>query len=285
VGEGNVKLKVEKKEWTMDRIIELLQTLAVTYGLKVLGSIAIFVIGRWLAKILVKTVRRLLQRAQVEQTLVSFLGNLLYYVLFAIVIVAALNNLGIPTTSIVAIFGATALAIGLALQDSIGNLSSGVLVILLRPYRAGDFVEVNDTLGYVTGIQLFHTELTTRDNKTVLVPNKDVLDSNIVNYSTTEWVRLDLVYGIGYGDDVLKAKRVLEELVNADERVAQDPPAAVVVKELGDSSVNLAVRPYVRVKDIMPVTFALTEQVKLRFDQEGVSIPFPQRDVHLFQAN
>lgn len=269
----------------MDSIVELLQTLAVTYGLQLVGSIVIFVIGRWLAKILVKTVRRLLQRAQVEQTLVSFLGTLLYYVLFAIVIVAALNNLGIPTTSVVAIFGAAALAIGLALQDSIGNLSSGVLVILLRPYRAGDFVEVNDVLGYVADIQLFHTELTTRDNKSVLVPNKDVLDSNITNYSKTDWVRLDLVYGIGYGDDVLKAKRILEELISADARVAQDPPPAVVVKELGDSSVNLAVRPYVQAEDIMPVTFALTEQVKLHFDQEGVSIPFPQRDVHLFQVN
>jgi small conductance mechanosensitive channel len=226
-----------------------------------------------------------LEKARVDPTLVSFFGNIFYYLFLAIIVVAALNNLGIPTTSIVAIIGAATLAIGLALQDSLGNLAAGVVIIILRPYRIGDYIETSSATGYVTEIQLFHTLLTTRDNKSVLVPNSDVLDNNIVNYSRTELIRLELVYGISYGDDLLKAKRILREIVEADERVAKDPIPEVAVKELGDSSVNFAVRPYVRVRDEVPVTFHITEQVKLRFDAEGISIPFPQRDVHLFQRN
>jgi small conductance mechanosensitive channel len=263
----------------------MLQTLAVTYGLRVLGSIAIFIIGRWLARITVDGLRRLLVKAQVDRTLVFFLGNVLYYVLLAVVFVAALSNIGIPTTSIVAILGATTLAIGLAMQDSLANLAAGVVIIMLRPYRLGDYVEIGDAEGYVHDIKIFHTALTTRDNKVIYVPNNDVMDGNIVNYSRREWIRLDLVFGIGYGDDLLKAKRILQEIVAADERIAKEPVPVVAVQVLGDSSVNLAVRPYVKVADMVPITFAITEQVKLRFDAEGVTIPFPQRDVHLFQAN
>jgi len=269
----------------MNDLLTMLQTLAVTYGLRVLGSIAIFIIGRWLARITVDGLRRLLVKAQVDRTLVFFLGNVLYYVLLAVVFVAALSNIGIPTTSIVAILGATTLAIGLAMQDSLANLAAGVVIIMLRPYRLGDYVEIGDAEGYVHDIKIFHTALTTRDNKVIYVPNNDVMDGNIVNYSRREWIRLDLVFGIGYGDDLLKAKRILQEIVAADERIAKEPVPVVAVQELGDSSVNLAVRPYVKVADMVPITFAITEQVKLRFDAEGVTIPFPQRDVHLFQAN
>jgi len=269
----------------MNDLLTMLQTLAVTYGLRVLGSIAIFIIGRWLARITVDGLRRLLVKAQVDRTLVFFLGNVLYYVLLAVVFVAALSNIGIPTTSIVAILGATTLAIGLAMQDSLANLAAGVVIIMLRPYRLGDYVEIGDAEGYVHDIKIFHTALTTRDNKVIYVPNNDVMDGNIVNYSRREWIRLDLVFGIGYGDDLLKAKRILQEIVAADERIAKEPAPVVAVQELGDSSVNLAVRPYVKVADMVPITFAITEQVKLRFDAEGVTIPFPQRDVHLFQAN
>jgi small conductance mechanosensitive channel len=268
----------------MDVVLEQLRSLAIQYGLQLLGSIAILIIGRWVARWLANVIRHLLERAKVEQTLVSFFGNILYYLLLAIIIVAALNNLGIPTTSIVAILGAATLAIGLALQDSLGNLAAGVVIIFLRPYKLGDYVEISGESGFVTEIQLFHTLLTTRDNKSVMVPNNDVLDNNIVNYSKTELIRLDLTYGIGYGDDLLKAKRILLEIAEADRRVAKDPAPEVVVMELGDSSVNFSVRLYVRVRDEMSVTFAITEQVKLRFDAEGISIPFPQRDVHLFQA-
>ncbi|MFZ0548173.1 MAG: mechanosensitive ion channel domain-containing protein [Candidatus Promineifilaceae bacterium] len=269
----------------MEGIFEQLKLLALNYGLQVLGSIAILIIGRWVARWLVKVTDRLLRRSKVDPTLVSFFTNILYYLLIALIVVAALNNLGIPTTSIVAILGAATLAVGLALQDSLGNMAAGVVIIFLRPYNLDDYVEISGEAGFVTEIQLFHTVLTTRDNKSILMPNKDVLDNNIINYSKTELIRLDLVYGIGYSDDLLKAKRILLEITQADGRVAKDPPPQVVVKELGDNSVNFSVRPYVRVRDETAVTFAITEQVKLRFDAEGISIPFPQRDVHLFQAN
>ncbi len=269
----------------MSIIAETIQSWAVAYGFKLMGSIAIFIAGRWLAHVLVNGFKKLLEKAQVDQTLLSFLGNVLYYLLFAIVIIIALGNLGVPTTSVVAVLGAATLAVGLALQDSLGNLAAGVMIILLRPYRLSDFVEINGEAGYVSDIQIFHTTLTTLDNKTVFIPNSDVMSSNIINYSKTEWVRLDLVYGIGYEDDLLKAKRILSEIVQADKRVAEDPSPVVAVQGLADSSVNLAVRPYVKVSDMVPVSFTITEQVKLRFDAEGISIPFPQRDVHLFNAN
>lgn len=269
----------------MEEIWNSLQALAVDYGLRVLGSIAILIIGRWLARVVIDGLKKLLERSKVDPTLVSFLGNVLYYLLLAVVIVAALGNLGVPTTSVVAILGAATLAIGLALQDSLGNLAAGVMIILLRPYRVNDFVEINGEDGYVSDIQIFHTTLTSRDNKTIFIPNSDVMSSNIVNYSKTEWVRLDLVYGIGYGDDLLQAKQILQEIVQADDRVATEPKPIVAVQELGDNSVNLAVRPYVIPQDMVPVSFAITEQVKLRFDAAGISIPFPQRDVHLFNAN
>jgi small conductance mechanosensitive channel len=269
----------------MQEIFDAVEMLAVNYGLKLLGSIAIFIIGRWLARLVTDGVKKLLDKAEVDKTLASFLGNVLYYLFMAIVIVAVLGNMGIPTTSVVAILGAATLAIGFALQDSLGNLAAGVLIILLRPYKLDDFVELNDTKGFVTDIEIFHTMLTTLDNKTVFILNGDVMSGNIVNYSQTELIRLDLTYGIGYEDDLLKAKQVLLDIVQADERVVAEPKPTVIVSELADSSVNLSVRPYVRVNDMPAVTAAVTEQAKLRFDAEGISIPFPQRDVHLFKGN
>jgi small conductance mechanosensitive channel len=268
----------------MEELLEQLRLLAVTYGLQVLGAAAILIIGRFAAGWIVKMAVRVMQRARVDSTLVSFFSNLLYYLLLAIVVVAALNNLGMTTTSIVAIMGAATLALGLALQDSLGNLAAGVVIIFLRPYQLGDYVEINEEQGFVTDIQLFHTLLTSRDNKSILIPNSDVLDNNIVNYSKTELIRLDLIYGIGYADDLLKAKGILMQIAQAEERIAKDPAPEVVVKELGDSSVNFSIRAYVRVRDEPAVTFAVTEQVKLRFDAAGIEIPFPQRDVHLYQA-
>jgi small conductance mechanosensitive channel len=269
----------------MEGIGNSLQTLTVDYGLRVLGSIAIFIIGRWLAHVVIDGLKRLLERSKVDQTLISFLGNVLYYLLLAVVIIAALGNVGVATTSVVAVLGAATLAIGLALQDSLGNLAAGVMIILLRPYRLNDFVVINDETGFVSDIQIFHTTLTTLDNKTIFIPNNDALSGNIVNYSKTELIRLELTVGIGYEDDLLKAKRVLLDIVQADERVAADPKPTVIVAELADSSVNLTVRPYVHVNDMPGVTAAVTEQAKLRFDAEGISIPFPQRDVHLLNAN
>lgn len=267
----------------MSGIIEMLRTLTVTYGLQVVGAILIFVIGRWLARLLANGLRSLLSKAKVDHTLVSFLGNIAYYALLAIVVIAALNNVGISTTSIVAVFGAATLAIGLALQDSLGNLAAGVVIILLRPYQAHDYVKINDAEGFVSEIHIFHTLLTTRDNKAVFVPNKDAISGNIVNYSKNGLIRMDWIYDIGYGDDLLKAKRLLMEIVQAEERIAKEPSPVVAVKELGESSVRLVARCYVLVQQEPAIGFAVHEQVKLRFDREGISIPFPQRDIHLYQ--
>lgn len=269
----------------MPDVLNLLQEFAVTYGLKIIGAIVVLVVGRWVARLLSDTGKRLLKGAEVEETLVSFLSNILYYLLLVIVIIAALNILGIPTTSVVAVLGAATLAVGFALQDSLASLAAGVVIILLRPYKAGDFVEINSVTGYVKEVQIFHTRLTARDNRTVFIPNDDVMDGNIINYSMSDLVRVDLVFRIGYGDDIDRAKRILEEIVQANERVVEDPAPVVAVKALGDNSVNLVVRPFVNVKDMAPVTFEITEAAKLRFDESSIEMPYPQRDVHLFQAN
>lgn len=269
----------------MDQLFETLPTLAATYGFKVLGSIAIFIVGRWLDDILVEAAKRAMRAANIDSTLINFAGNILYYLLFAIVIVAALGNLGIPTTSIVAILGGLTLALGLALQDSLGNLAAGIMIILLRPYKLGDFVEINGETGEVTSIKIFHTQLTTLFQKVVYVPNNEVISGNITNYSEKELYRFDLVYGIGYDDDIKKAKQILLDIMRDGHLILDDPEPSVGVKELGDSSVNLVARPWIRFRDNPKVTMYMTEEVKLRFDAAGISIPFPQRDVHLFNQN
>lgn len=269
----------------MSQIVDTLQQLALTYGLQAVGAILIFIIGRFLASQLVNGLRKVLHHANVDQTLVSFLSNIAYYALLALVILTALSNLGISTTSVVAVFGAVTLAVGLALQDSLGNLAAGVIIILLRPYKIGDYAKINDAEGFVSEIHIFHTLLTTRDNKAIFIPNKDAISNNIVNYSKNGLIRLDLAYDISYGDDLLKAKRVLQEILQTDERIAKEPAPLVGVQELAESSVRLVARPYVQIKDEIGVRFTITEQVKLRFDREGISFPFPHRTIHLVQAN
>ena len=244
-------------------------------------SIIILIVGRWLARLLTKAVEKSLRRAKIDETLQKFFSQIVYYSLLAVVVIMALTNLGIPTTSLIAVLGAFALAIGLALQDTLGNLASGVLIIMLRPYHVNDLVEIGDERGTVTGVGFFHTQLRTFDNKVLLIPNSDVMDGNIINYSEMDWIRVDMTFGIGYDDDLRKAKQILQEIVAEDERIPEDPAPIIAVEELGDNSVNLAVRPYTRLDDMLQVRFDITEQVKLRFDAEGISIPFPQRDVHL----
>ncbi len=264
-------------------LIETMQGFALSSGLNILFAIVILAVGRWLAKMVANLLERTLKRTNIDETLVGFGRNLLFYAILAFAVVAALDRLGVETTSLVAALGAAGLAVGLALQGSLANFASGVLILLFRPFRVGQLVELAGTLGHVKEIQIFNTILITLDNKTVIIPNNNVTSDVIVNYSAEGHIRLDLVFGIGYGDDLLKAKGVLEELVNADARVLDDPAPTVAVLELGDSSVNFAVRPYVKVEDYWGVYFAMHEAVKLRFDAEGISIPFPQRDVHLFQ--
>lgn len=248
---------------------------------RVIVSLLILIVGRWLARLLTRAFEKALRRADVDETLQDFFGQIIYYSLLGVVIVIALTNLGIPTTSLVAILGASVLAIGLALQDTLGNLASGVLIIMLRPYAVNDLVEIGGERGTVTAVAFFHTHLRTFDNKVLLVPNSDVMDGNIINYSAMDWIRVDMTFSIGYDDDLRKAKQILHDIIASDERITDDPPPLIAVQELGDNSVNFAVRPYTKLDDMFPVRFDITEQVKLRFDEEGITIPFPQRDVHL----
>jgi len=262
-----------------------LGTALLTVATKFAIAVVIVIVGSIVSKLLVGALMRMMRRSDVDETLINFSAKLTDYSLFVLVLLIALSFLGLPMTSIVAVLGASVLAIGIALQDSIANLASGILIIGLRPFGVGDFVEIDNAAGAVVDIGFFNTSLITRQNTTVFVPNKTILDGNLTNYSKTELIRLDLVYGISYADDVLKAKKILEEIVLSNDHVAKNPPPQVSVSELGESSVNFAVWPYVSVEDVFDVSFAINEQVKLRFDEEGISIPFPQRDIYLYQKN
>jgi small conductance mechanosensitive channel len=255
------------------------------YGTRIIGAIVILVVGRLLTGVLASIVKRMLVKAKADETLRKFLVSLTRIGLLTFVVLAALNTLGIQTASFIAVIGAAGLAIGFALQGSLSNFASGVILIIFRPLKAGDLVEAGGSFGKVKEVHIFNTILTTPDNKRVIIPNSKVTGDSIVNYSAEGKLRVDLEFGIGYGDDIRKAKKILEELVASDERILSDPAPTVAVKELGDSSVNFVVRPWVKTEHYWDVHFNLTEKVKLTFDERGVSIPFPQRDVHLFQES
>ena len=264
---------------SVDKIWELVTV----YGLKIIAAIVIFVIGLWVAKILKSVAKRVMKKRNVDETVGEFVRNFVYYVLLIFFILAAINQLGIQTTSFIAILGAAGLAIGLALQGSLSNFASGFLLIIFRPFKIGDYIEAAGTAGTVEKIQIFTTQLLSPDNKTIIIPNARITADNIVNYSTQGTRRCDLVFGIGYQDDIDKAKEILEELIAVDGRILKDPAPKIAVSELADSSVNFVVRPWVNAADYWGVYWDLTENVKKRFDAEGVSIPFPQRDVHVYE--
>jgi small conductance mechanosensitive channel len=261
---------------------ELVRLTLVTWGFKVIAAIAIFVIGRGLAKLLVAWLRRILARASVEKTLAGFLSSIIYIALMAAVVLTALGALGVNTTSFLAIVGAAGLAIGLALKDSLGNFAAGVMLIFFRPFKAGDFVEAGGTSGTVQHVRIFNTELKTPDNRVVIVPNSLIYSDVITNYSAEATRRIDLVIGIGYGDNISEAKRLIEGVLAADERVLKEPAPVLLVLELNESSVDIAVRPWVKIADYWTVRGDLLERIKVTLEDNGLSIPFPQRDVHLF---
>ena len=257
--------------------------LLVTFGLRLLAAAAIFIIGRWLARMLTNLARRMMARAGIEDTLERFLGNIIYSVLLAVVIISTINQLGIETTSLLAVLGAAGLAVGLALQGSLSNFASGVLIVAFKPYKVGDFIEAGGVSGSVEEVQIFTTVLKSPDNKKIIVPNSQVMAGEIVNYSANDTRRVDLVAGCGYDDDLDKVRRILNDIVSGDDRILADPAPTIAISELADSSVNFVVRPWVNGSDYWGVYFDLTEQIKKRFDAEGVSIPYPQRDVHVYQ--
>lgn len=267
----------------MNTILPKLQEFAAFYGIKIIAAVAIFVVGRWIAKALANVVRRLMTKSKVHETLISFVGNLTYIALLTIVVIAALNQLGIQTTSFIAIIGAAGLAIGLALQGSLANFAAGVLLIIFRPFKTGDYIEGAGVAGTVEEIQIFTTQLKTPDNKTIIIPNAKLTGDNIVNYSAKDTRRVDMVIGVSYSDDIQKVKEVLQDILAKDERVLQDPASTIGILEFGDNSVNFAFRPWVKTAEYWNLYWDLTAAIKNRFDAEGITIPFPQRDVHIFK--
>jgi len=257
------------------------QEYVAVYGLKLVAAIAIYIIGKWIVKMLAGVMRKGMDAKGVDATVAGFVYNLVYYALFIFVVLAALSQLGIQTASFIAIMGAAGLAVGLALQGSLSNFAAGVLMIMFKPFKVGDFVEAGGVSGVVEEIKIFHTQFKTGDNKTIIVANSGVMDNNITNYSTKPTRRVDLVIGVGYDADLLKAKQVLKDIVAAESRVLHDEANMVEVLELADSSVNFVVRSWVKSADYWPVYFALMETIKLTLDKEGINIPYPQMDVHM----
>jgi small conductance mechanosensitive channel len=251
------------------------------YGLKVLVAIAIFFVGKWLARVITNFTKKVMKRKDIDETLINFAGNFVYAVLLAFVIIAILGQLGIQTASIIAVLGAAGLAVGFALQGSLSNFAAGILLIIFKPFTKGDLIESGGALGTVEAIGLFTTHLISLDNKTIFIPNAKVTADTITNFSAEETRRVDLVFGVGYSDDLDKAKNVLEDILANDERILKDPQPTIGVLELADSSVNIAVRPWVKTSDYWSVYFDTVKGVKQRFDAEGITIPFPQRDVHM----
>ena len=267
-----------------EKIWPKIEEFAWDYGPKVLAALITLLVGWIIARIVRGILRRILRRAHVDETLVSFLGNLSYMLLMTFVVVATVGKFGVNTDSFVAIIAAAGLAIGFALQGSLSNFAAGVMIILFRPFKAGDFIEGGGTTGVVEQILVFNTVLRTPDNKTIIVPNAGMTGSNIVNYSAKATRRVDMLFGIGYDDDIKQAKAVLEKILADHELVLSDPAPQVVVAALADSSVNFNVRPWAKTEDYWTVYSDVTEAVKLEFDKQGISIPFPQQDVHMHQA-
>lgn len=251
------------------------------YSINILGAVLIFAVGRWLARRITNLVVRILKRNEVEETLEIFLRNLTYYILLAVVVIAALGRVGVNTTSLLALFGTAGLAIGLALKDSLSNFAAGVLLILFRPFDIGDVVSAAGITAKVDKITIFNTVFSTGDNQVIIVPNSKILDDTITNINARDTRRIDLTVGIGYSDNIGRTKEILEGLAREDSRILTDPAPAVAVSELADSSVNLVFRPWVKTEDYWGVRFDLTEKIKNALDSAGISIPFPQQDVHL----
>ncbi len=268
----------------MEGIVAKMQQWSAVFGIKILTAILIVLVGRWVARLIRKTTEKMMARSKVDATLVTFVGNLIYIALLTFIILAALAQLGIQTTSFIAVIGAAGLAVGLALQGSLANFAAGILMLLFRPFQVGDFIEGGGVSGIVEEMHIFTTQLRTPDNKTIIIPNAKITGDNITNYTKKENRRVDLVIGVSYGDDIEKVKSVVADVLNGDARVLKDPAPTIAVLELGDSSVNFAVRPWVKTGDYWNVYFDTTERIKKRFDAEGISIPFPQRDVHMYQT-
>jgi len=267
----------------MEQWMPLIQEWAIFYGMKIIAALLILIIGRWIAKGIRRFVRKILTAREVDETIISFVSSLTYVLLLAFIIIAALSQLGIQTASFVAVIGAAGLAIGFALQGSLSNFAAGFMILVFRPFKVGDYVEAAGTAGVVEETRIFTTQLRTPDNKTIIIPNAKIMSDTITNYSAKDTRRVDMVFGVSYSDDLQKVRQVLEDIINNHSRVLKDPPPVIVVSELAESSVNFTVRAWAKTADYWDVYFDTTETVKKRFDAEGIAIPFPQQDVHLYR--
>ncbi|MFC1593748.1 mechanosensitive ion channel family protein [Candidatus Omnitrophota bacterium] len=267
----------------MEQIIENLYGYLTEYGLSFIAAILIFIIGKWLAGVISRFIERVMIKSHVDKSLAGFVKHISNAGLLVFVIIAALGKLGIQTTSFIAVIGAAGLAVGLALQGSLSNFAAGVMLIIFKPFAVGDFIEAGGALGSVKDIQIFNTILAAPDNRKIVVPNSKVTGDSISNFTGIVNRRIDLVFGISYSDDMKKAKDVLLKIVSNDSRVLKDPAPVVAVSELGDSSVNLVCRPWVKPSDYWAVYFDTVEQGKVELEKAGITIPFPQRDVHIYE--
>ena len=257
------------------------QDLVTAWGLKVLAANDIFIIGRWISKAVRGGVRRMMKKGDVDPIVIGFVSSITYIALLAFVVIAALGQLGIQTTSFIAILGAAGLAVGLALQGSLANFAAGFLMIIFRPFKVGDFIEGAGVAGVVEAIHIFTTTLKTGDNKIIIIPNAKLSGDNITNYSAQETRRVDMTVGVAYDADLSVVRDVLNDIISKEERAMKDPAPLVAVAELADNSVNFVVRVWTKTGDYWGVKFDMTETIKNRFDAEGIGIPFPQRDIHI----
>lgn len=253
----------------------------IPWGINIFMAVAIFVIGRWIARVLLGVTDRMMTKAGMDPMLVRFTHSILNALLLLFIVISAIDRLGVNTTSFIALIGAAGLAVGLALQSSLQNFAAGVLLIVFRPFKVGHFVEAGGAAGVIEEIGVFSTRMRTGDNREVIIPNGTIYGGMITNFSAKDTRRIDMVFGIGYGDDIRKAKEIIKGVLGADPRILKDPEPLVAVAELADSSVNFNVRPWVKSDDYWNVRFDVTEKIKLAFDERGISIPFPQMDVHI----
>ncbi len=267
----------------MEKLIEITNKVIETYGPKLIGSILVLFLGLWLVRVLVKVFTRMLERSEVDATLKPFLRSLISIGLRTLLFITVLGMMGVQMTSFIAILGTAGLAIGMALSGTLQNFAGGVMILLFKPIKKGDYIEAQGHAGTVHEIQVFNTILKTPDNVTIIIPNGGLSTGSMVNYSSEKERRVDRTFGIGYGDSTSQARQVLAELIEADQRIKKDPPPVIHVSELGDSSVNFVVRAWVKSSDFWAVFFEMNEKVYNTFNAQGLNIPFPQMDVHVHQ--
>lgn len=265
----------------LEKYTDLTIQYATEYGLKILGSLLIFLIGRWIASQIVALIKKGMGKARVDETLISFVANGTYVALIIVIVIASIGNLGVQTTSFIAVFGAAGLAIGLALKDTLSNVGAAVLIIFFKPFKVGDYVEASGEQGIVHSMNLFSTTLTTPDNRSIIIPNGGLIAGNIINYTSNYRRRIDMVFDIDYKDDLKLSKEVILNILLAHPKVLKDPAPIVVVGALTDNSVQLYARPWVAAELYWDIKFEITELVKLEFDKHNISIPFPQMDLHV----